>query len=157
MRPGISRAVPMGILGFLVGMIILVVIRSLQSLQPLMDPQLGLILGTVFAAVGFVYGMGAFDPRMNVHAHAPEEGEEAHALAEADHDHEEEEAQPGALLGGYMWQATTLLLLLLIGIIFFALLPGGPGFRLFMNRCQTWLTSAWSRFKSAARPITSAS
>jgi hypothetical protein len=117
----------MGILGFLIGMVILVVIRGLQSLQPLMDPQMGIILGTVFAAVFFVYGMGAFDPRMNQHAHEPEEGDEDHALAVAEHEEAEEEAPPGELLGGYMWQFSTLLVVLLIGILFFALLPGGPG------------------------------
>lgn len=125
MRPGLSRAVPMGVLGFLIGMVILVLIRGLQGLTPLMDPELAVILGTFLAAGFFVYGMGAFDPRMNQHAHEPAPGEEAHALVPV----EEEPAKPQQILGSYLWQLSTILLVLLIGIIFFALLPDGPSLR----------------------------
>ncbi|MAS37766.1 MAG: hypothetical protein CL610_27465 [Anaerolineaceae bacterium] len=128
MRPGLSRAVPMGILGFLIGMVILVAIRGLQGLQPLMDPQLAIILGTILAAGFFVYGMGALDPRMNQHAHEPEEGEEAHAMVVAE-ESVEEPAPPGQILGGYLWQLSTIVVLLLIGILVFALLPEGPALR----------------------------
>ena len=125
MRPGISRAVPMGILGFLLGMTIITVIRTLQQLQPPMDPQLAIILGTFTAAAAFVWGIGAFDPRMNVHAHEPSEEEAQQALAIA---HEPaEEGPPGEILGGYMWLLSTLLLVLLLVLIVFAELPNGPG------------------------------
>ena len=129
MQPGPGRALPMGILGFLAGMGLLVVIRYLQSLQPYMEPQLGIVLGTALAAAGFVYGMGAFDPQMNTHAHEPEEGEDAHAHA---HEEEEEEAdgEPGKVLGGWLWLLSSLMILLLIAIAFFALLPDGPGLRI---------------------------
>ncbi len=136
MRPGLSRAVPLGILGFLVGMILLFVLRTLQSLQPAMDPQLAIVLGTAFAAGFFIYGMGAFDPQMNTHAHEPEGGEEAaiQALtvvdAEAADDEEEKEAAPGKILGGYLWLASTLMLGLLIILVVFALLPEGPSLRI---------------------------
>jgi hypothetical protein len=125
MRPGLSRAVPLGILGFLVGMVILVAIRGLQQLQPLMDPQLAIILGTFFAAGFFVWGMGAFDPRMNQHAHEPVEGEEPHEIVPAD----EVPAPPGKILGAYIWQLATILLLVIIGLVVFALLPQGPALR----------------------------
>lgn len=125
MRPGLSRAVPMGILGFLVGMVILVVLRGLQQLEPLMDPQLAVILGTFLAAGFFVWGMGAFDPSMNQHAHEPAEGEEAHEIVPAE-EAAETPAPPGKILGAYIWQLSTILLLLLIGLVVFALLPGGP-------------------------------
>lgn len=126
MQPGPGRALPMGILGFLAGMGLLVLIRYLQSLQPYMEPQLGIVLGTALAAVGFVYGMGAFDPQMNLHAHEPEEGEDAHAHEEPG----EEEDEPGKVLGGWLWLLSSLLILLLIAIAFFALLPDGPGLRI---------------------------
>ncbi len=126
MRPGLSRAVPMGILGFLVGMVILVVIRGLQGLTPLMDPELAVILGTVLSAGFFVYGMGAFDPQMNQHAHEPAPGEEDHALAVVE---EEQPAQPQQILGSYLWLLSSILLALIIVIVFFALLPEGPALR----------------------------
>lgn len=130
MQPGPGRALPMGILGFLAGMGLLVVIRYLQSLQPYMEPQLGIVLGTLLAAVGFIYGMGAMDPQMNEHAHEPAEGEEA-AVHEASADEEEEaEAEPGSVLGGWLWLLSSLMVLLLIVIAFFALLPEGPGLRI---------------------------
>lgn len=125
MRPGLSRAVPMGILGFLLAMVILVVIRGLQQLEPLMDPELAVILGAFLAAGFFIYGMGAFDPSMNQHVHEPAEGEEAHEIVPAD-EAAEAPAPPRKILGAYLWQLATILLLLLIGLIAFALLPEGP-------------------------------
>jgi hypothetical protein len=116
----------MGILGFLAGMVILVIIRGLQGLEPLMDPQLAIVLGTLLSAGFFVYGMGAFDPRMNEHAHEPAEGEDTHALVAAE---EPEVEQPSQLLGGYLWHISSILLALLIFIVFFALLPQGPALR----------------------------
>ncbi|MCE2488357.1 MAG: hypothetical protein J4G17_00080 [Anaerolineae bacterium] len=127
MQPGPGRALPMGILGFLAGMGLLVLIRYLQSLQPYMEPQLGIVLGTALAAAGFIYGMGAFDPLMNTHAHEPEEGEEEHAHKEAE---EEAEDDPDRVLGGWLWLSSSLLILLLIVIAAFALLPDGPGLRI---------------------------
>ncbi|MCY4023401.1 MAG: hypothetical protein OXF32_08120 [Anaerolineaceae bacterium] len=127
MQPGPGRALPMGILGFLAGMGLLVVIRYLQSLQPYMEPQLGIVLGTALAAAGFIYGMGAFDPLMNTHAHEPEEGEEEHAHEAAD---DEAEDDPDRVLGGWLWLSSSLLILLLVVIAAFALLPDGPGLRI---------------------------
>lgn len=127
MQPGPGRALPMGILGFLAGMGLLVIIRFLQSLQPYMEPQLGIVLGTTLAAVGFIYGMGAFDPQMNTHAHEPEEGEDEHAHDEAE---EEAEGESSGVLGGWLWLSSSLLVLLLIAIAAFALLPDGPGLRI---------------------------
>ncbi len=127
MQPGPGRALPMGILGFLAGMGLLVLIRYLQSLQPYMEPQLGIVLGTALAAAGFIYGMGAFDPLMNTHAHEPAEGEEEHAHEEAE---EEAEDDPDRVLGGWLWLSSSLLILLLIVIAAFALLPEGPGLRI---------------------------
>jgi hypothetical protein len=124
MRPGLSRGIPMGILGFLVGMIILVAIRGLQGLQPLMDPQLAIVLGAFTAAGFFIWGMGAFDPRMNEHAHEPVESEDAHALAVAEE--AEAEETPPQIVSGYMWMLSTALIVLLLLIVAFALLPGGP-------------------------------
>lgn len=123
MQPGLSRAIPMAILGFLIGMGLLMVLRALQSLQPVLDTQLALVMGTLFCAGFFVWGMGAFDPKMNEHAHEPGTGEEQHAVVPHVEAHEEE--TPTRILGGYMWLLATLLLVLLLVIAVFALTPGG--------------------------------
>ena len=127
MQPGPGRALPMGILGFMAGMGLLVVIRYLQSLQPYMEPQLGIVLGTLLAAAGFIYGMGAFDAQLNEHAHEPAEGEEA---AHAEEEAGGEEDSPEGVLGGWLWLLSSLMILLLIAIAVFALLPDGPGLRI---------------------------
>lgn len=123
MQPGLSRAIPLGILGFIIGTLILIVLRTLQSLQPAFDTQLAVIMGGLFSAGFFVWGMGAFDPRMNVHAHEPG-ADDHHDIVAADHTEPEE--KPAAILGSYLWHVATLLLLLLLVIGAFALLPQGP-------------------------------
>lgn len=123
MQPGLSRAIPLGILGFMIGVLILIVIRSLQSLQPVLDPQLALILGSFISAGFFIWGMGAFDPQMNVHAHEPSEGEH-HEIVPAEH--AETEEKPTQILGSYLWLLATLLLVVMVVIGAFALLPQGP-------------------------------
>ncbi len=122
MQPGLSRAVPLGILGFLVGVALLIVVRALQSMNPVMDSQLGIIFGTFFCAAFFVWGMGAFDPRMNVHAHEPGEHDDEHALAVVDTQADE---APGQILGGYVWLITTFLIIVMLAISAFAFLPTG--------------------------------
>ncbi len=120
MQPGLSRAIPLGILGFILGTLMLMIVRSLQSLQPALDPQLAIVFGTFFSAGFFVWGMGAFDPRMNVHAHEPGEHDEEH------HAEPEPEEKPAQILGGYLWVLATLLLVLFLAIGVLALLPQGP-------------------------------
>jgi hypothetical protein len=112
----------MGILGLLLGVAFVTVIRALQGLDPVQDASVSLVLGG-FVAVGFfMWGLGAFDPRMSEHAHDPEHAEQlALALAE-----EEAKAPPGSILGSYIWLLTTGLLLLLVVIVTFALIPGSP-------------------------------
>ncbi|MBZ0292014.1 MAG: hypothetical protein K8L99_05535 [Anaerolineae bacterium] len=124
MQPGLSRAIPLGIVGFLIGTALLILIRALQSLDPWFDAQLALIMGTFFCAGFFIWGMGAFDPKMNVHAHEPEEGEE-HAVVVAEEEAEEEPAKPFQILSSYGWTITTILLLLILALAGFAYLPTG--------------------------------
>ena len=92
-----------------------------------MEPQLGIVFGTALAAAGFIYGMGALDPQMNVHAHEPAEGEEDHAHEAAA---DEADTESGKVLGGWLWLLSSLMVLLLIVIAFFVLLPDGPGLRI---------------------------
>jgi len=125
MQPGLSRAVPLGILGFLIGTGLLMLIRALQSLDPVLDSQLAIVMGSLFCAGFFVWGMGAFDPKMSEHAHEP--GTDDHALAHAEAEHEEE--TPLKILGGYMWVFVTLLMAIILVIAFVGFLPQGPALK----------------------------
>jgi hypothetical protein len=76
MNYGLSRAVPMGILGFALGMLLTIILRAWQALDPVWDPEVGIVLGGIVSAVLFVWSMGAFDPQMSAHG---EEHDEEHA------------------------------------------------------------------------------
>jgi hypothetical protein len=89
----------MALLGFVLGALIVLILRGLQSMQPVWEPGVGLVLATFMCAGFFVWGMGAFDPKMSVH------GEHAHDDNHAD----DKDAPPSALLGGLTWQMTALL------------------------------------------------
>lgn len=107
-QPSISRAVPMGVLGFLVGALAVIIVRALQSLTPIWDPGVGIVFGTFFCAIFFIWGIGAFDPRLS--AHEEEEGEDHHEVVPA-------ESQPaGALtvLSGSLWQVVFAVVALIV-------------------------------------------
>ncbi len=118
MQPGISRAIPMGILGFMFGALIVVILRTVQGLDPVWSAGPGIILSVIMGAMFFVWGIGAFDPKLSVH------GEEAEE--EAAHEEIAEQGdQPRSILFGYTWQITTLLIIFLLLVAGFALIPGG--------------------------------
>ncbi|MCC6615191.1 MAG: hypothetical protein IT320_17070 [Anaerolineae bacterium] len=114
-QPGLSRAVPMGILGFLLGALIVIILRALQGLTPIWDVGVGAVLAVFMGAGFFVWGMGAFDPRMSVHGEAAEHPAEP-----------EGEPKPAALLSSTIWQLSTILIVFMIVIGFVAWVPGGP-------------------------------
>src|ERR1044071_4948061 len=120
MQPGLSRAVPMGIVGFALGALLAVVIRAIQGLNDT-DPNgfvgPAMVLGAFISSGVFVWGMGAFDPRMSVH------GEHAHEAAE------EKPETPGAILGSFTWQITFWTLVIVLAIAVFAFVPFGPNIR----------------------------
>jgi hypothetical protein len=127
MQPGLTRAVPMGIVGFLIGAGIVLTLRLLQGLDPVWDAEIGVIVATFTASGLFVWGMGAFDPKMSAHPHEPpseygiilaDEHEEAH-------EDEEEADEPTQILGWSIWQVsfwTTVVIVVLFGV---ATLPTG--------------------------------
>ncbi len=125
MQPGLTRAVPLGILGLIVGMLFVIVLRALQSVNPVWDPQIAIVSCAFFVSFFFVWGMGAFDPRMNQHAHEPSEDDHGKALAEIHHI-EEAPAQPTVVLGYSMWEIATWTTALLVVLFAFAFL--GPSF-----------------------------
>lgn len=118
MQPGLSRAIPAGIIGFLLGSLIVIVIRGLQGLVPLWDTGVGMSLAAFTTAGFFVWGMGAFNPEMSLHGEAAEAAEAARAQ-QADN------TPPRKILFGYTWQLATLLIIVLVALFGFATIPGG--------------------------------
>jgi hypothetical protein len=104
------------VLGFIIGALLVLVIRALQSMDPVWSPQVGLVFGTLLCAAFFVWGMGAFDPKMSVHGEGHDE--------EAHHAEPEAEASPASILAGIGWQLTALL----IGFIVVVAAISFPGF-----------------------------
>ncbi len=118
MQPGLSRAVPMAIIGFMFGALLVIIIRGLQGLDPIWAPGPGIVLSAITMAGFFVWGMGGFDPRLSIHGN--------HEVEEAVHEElAVEAAQPRSILLGTTWQIATALILLLIILGGFAALPGG--------------------------------
>ncbi len=118
MQPGLSRAIPMGLLGFLIGAGIVVLIRALQGLTPIWDMGVGMSLAAFTTAGFFVWGMGAFSPEMNAH------GEEAERLRE-EAEKNIDKAPPGKLLTGSVWTLAAWTLVFIVAIFGFASIPGG--------------------------------
>lgn len=112
MQPGLHRAIPMAIVGFLLASLVVIIIRGLQQLDPLWSPGPGFVLSAFVSAGFFIWGMGAFDPKMSVHG---EHAEEAH---------HEEEPKPVAILSSQIWTVFTYLLIALIPLMLFAVFGG---------------------------------
>ncbi|MEP7292689.1 MAG: hypothetical protein ABI835_12985 [Chloroflexota bacterium] len=118
MQPGLSRAIPMGIIGFIVGALLVIILRGLQSLDPLWATGPGIVLSVIMTAIFFVWGMGAFDPRLSIH------GDEA--AEEAVHEELAKEAEkPTRILTSSVWQLVTIVVILSVILGGFAALPGG--------------------------------
>jgi hypothetical protein len=105
----------MGLVGFLLGALLTLILRGLQGLTPVWDVGPGMVLAAFMSAGFFIWGMGGFDPRMSAHG---EGHEEEHTPAE--------EPKPIALLSSTLWQLTTLLIVGLLVIAAVAWVPFGP-------------------------------
>lgn len=118
MQPGLSRAIPMAIIGFMFGALLVIILRGLQALDPIWAPGPGIVVSAITMAIFFVWGMGAFDSRLSVHGdHEVEEAVHEELAAEA--------AEPRNVLLSSTWQIATAVILLLIVLGGFAALPGG--------------------------------
>lgn len=102
----------MAIIGFLLASLAVIIIRGLQQLDPLWAPGPGFVLSAFTSAGFFVWGMGAFDPKMSIHGEHAEEH------------HEEEAPKPAALLSSSVWTVFTYLLVALVPIMFVAVFGG---------------------------------
>ncbi len=131
MKPGLARAVPMAIIGLIAGLLFVLVLRALQSVEPVWDPQIGFVVGAFTASFAFVWGMGANDKRMSAHPHEPEVDKESGLILYEPHEEHEDidaEAQqtpPGRVLSFNIWQISFWQIVLVVGLFAFATLPTG--------------------------------
>lgn len=126
-HPGFYRAVPGAILGFVIGELIVIGIRSMQGL-PVWDTGVAIVLAPFTMMVGWMWGVGAFNPKLSEHG----EHHDEHAIVEAESAaaHHEEEQAPASIFFTEVWKAATLPLLLLLVIFAFANLPDGFGIQI---------------------------
>jgi hypothetical protein len=106
MQPGLTRAVPMSIIGFLLGAALILLLRALQSMDPLWDAEIGIIGAMVFSTIFFLWGMGAFS-REYAHHHmeARYDDDKGEIVVEGlHHDDEHHEPAPRQILTGQIWQ-----------------------------------------------------
>ena len=84
-KPGLGRAIPALIVGFIASLAIVYALRTWQDMDPVWmsadsseGAQVGLVLAAFVSMATFMWGVGAFDPKMSEHGeHAEEHEEEA--------------------------------------------------------------------------------
>ena len=84
-KPGLGRAIPALIVGFVASLAFVYAVRSLQNMDPVWmnaetseGAQVGMVLAAFVCMGAFMWGVGAFDPKMSEHGeHADEQEEEA--------------------------------------------------------------------------------
>ena len=84
-KPGLSRAIPALIIGFIGSLAFVYALRVLQDMEPVWmnadsseGAQVGMVLAAFVSMATFMWGVGAFDPKMSEHGdHADEPEEEA--------------------------------------------------------------------------------
>ncbi len=108
----------MAILGFMVGALVTILLRGLQSLDPIWSAGPGLVMAGFFMAGFFVWGMGAFNPKLSVHGEAEEAVHE---------ELQKEAAQPRSILFGSTWMIATITLIVVVILAALAIIPGGFG------------------------------
>ncbi|HYO88795.1 MAG TPA: hypothetical protein VER79_09105 [Candidatus Limnocylindrales bacterium] len=116
LQPGLGRATAFGLLGFMTASLLVLIVRSLQSLDPVYDPSVSIVLGGFFAAIFFVWGIGAFNPLWSAHGEAEAEAHEVIS---------KRAQEPRRILTATVWSLLGWLVLMLVLIIVFATLPFG--------------------------------
>lgn len=131
MKPGLGRAVVVGILGFLGSLLFVIILRYLQSIEPVFDAQTALVLAAFVSTFAFIWGAGGSDPRVNQHPHEPEvDAETGFIIVSADDEHQPIDAEndprqpPMVFLTHSMWRTAFFIILLMVGVFAFANLSG---------------------------------
>jgi hypothetical protein len=139
-KPGLARAIPLAILGFMLSAVIVFAIRFFQQMDPIYDARVNLVLAPFIMSFAFIWGMGGFDPRMSEHAHPPhEDHDDKDAIidpgkaikadsADSGHHPPDLAANPSSAFGiltGQLWTVMALTMLLIGAFFVLALLPTG--------------------------------
>jgi hypothetical protein len=126
---GITRAIPMGIIGFVLGAALVVLLRALQSMTEVWNAQLGLTMGGLFATIFFLWGVGGLSGKMaGHHVQEPEEDEFGNELPVEEHHHDE--LSPNGILQEQIWTIGFWVTIISIGLFLFSAIPGGFGYTL---------------------------
>jgi hypothetical protein len=129
MQPGLTRAIPMGILGFILGAAFVLVLRALQSMDPLWDAQIGVLMAALGSTIGFVWGMGGFDrgqAHHHIEAHYDDNaGEIVVVGAHAEHG-TEEHVEPSQRFSLELWQIIAAVVVVLVVLLAFASISSSP-------------------------------
>ena len=82
-KPGLGRAIPALIVGFIASLAIVYALRTWQNMDPVWmsadsseGAQVGLVLAAFVSMATFMWGVGAFDPKMSEHGEHVEAHEE---------------------------------------------------------------------------------
>lgn len=124
-KPNLARAIPMGIIGFVLAVFFVVGVRALQSMEPVWDTGVVLVVAPFFVTFAFIWGIGGLDSRLNQHPHQPEGGLPTALTVGDEEHHDTEEAKPFAILSAELWKVATALIVLLLVIFTLAMLPTG--------------------------------
>jgi hypothetical protein len=84
-KPGLARAIPALIIGFIASLVFVYAVRVLQNMEPVWmnadsseGAQVGMVLAAFVSMAVFMWGVGAFDPKMSEHGdHTDEHEDEA--------------------------------------------------------------------------------
>jgi hypothetical protein len=125
-HPGINRAIPGAILGFVLGEAIVMGIRYAQGLEP-WNAGVALVLAPFTLMAGWMWGIGAFNPKLSEHGehHAEESAIVAAENGAASEAHHAEEPSPASIFFTEIWKAFSLPLILVLLFFGFANIPGG--------------------------------
>jgi hypothetical protein len=130
MQPGLTRAIPMGILGFILGAAFVLVLRSLQSMDPLWDAQVGVLMAGLGATIGFVWGMGGFSREQahhHIEAHYDDNaGEIVVVGAHAEHGDGDAHADPRQSFGFEVWQIVGAVVVIFAVLLAFTSIASSP-------------------------------
>lgn len=124
-RPGLTRAIPMALIGFIIALLVVAGFRALQGLDPVLDTGVALVVAPLFMMGFFLWGLGGFDYSLSEHhPHSPEGGLVT-ALVHPDQipaeHHDDTPAKPLTVLGYQVWHVFTLVLLVTVVMFAFAM------------------------------------
>lgn len=124
-KPGLNRSIPGALIGFAAGALLVMLLRQMQGLTPLVEPGVILVLTPFTTIFGWLWGIGAFNPKWSEHGeHTEHHGTEG-AIIVADDEKAVEEPSPLAYLFSTTWTVFTYTMVLFIVVYAIAALPLG--------------------------------